>query len=60
MQLKYCKNCEKPLAPDEWCECEVETVDMIRRPVAKHKTTYQREWVPESYTKTKYQLADMP
>ena len=56
--MKRCKICGAYLDPDEWCECEVETVDMIRRPVAKHMTTYPREWVPESYIKTKYQNSD--
>ena len=55
---KRCNRCGCYLDPGEWCDCEVETVDMIRRPVAKRKTTYPREWVPESYIKTKFQNSD--
>lgn len=55
--MKRCKICGAYLDPDEWCECEVETVDMIRRPAAKRKTTYPREWVPESYTRPSFKTA---
>lgn len=60
---KRCKFCGASLDPGEWRECESERngcEDPIRRATARHKTTFPREWVPESYTKAKYQNGDKP
>jgi hypothetical protein len=52
--MKRCKICGAYLDPDEWCECEVETVDMIRRPVPKKRTVYPREYNSEQYIRQRW------
>lgn len=47
-----CNNCNEP------CEQRDNCIDQPRRQMAWKPTVYQREWEPESYTKTKYQYSD--
>lgn len=52
-----CERCGCYLDPGERCDCE-DCIDQPRRQTVKCKTIYPREWVPESYIKTKYQNSD--
>lgn len=59
---KRCKNCGCFLDPGEWCDCEDHPEpeqEMARRPVAKKRTVYPREYNSEAYTRQKWLEFDM-
>lgn len=56
--MKRCKICGCYLDPGEWCDCDKHDQpeqDMARRPVVKRPTVYPREYVPESYTRARWE-----
>ena len=59
---KRCKICGCFLDPNEWCDCEDHPQpeqEMARRPVAKKRTEYPREYNTEEYIRQRWREFDL-
>lgn len=59
---KTCKICGCSLDPGEWCDCEEQDtpdVEQPRRPVAKKRTVYPREWNSQEYIERRWREWDL-
>lgn len=59
---KRCNRCGCYLDPGEWCDCDDHPEpeqEMARRPVAKKRTVYPREYISEAYIQQKWLDFDM-
>lgn len=59
---KRCKICGCCLDPNEWCDCEDHPQpekEMARRPVAKKRTVYPREYNTEEYIRQRWREFDL-
>ena len=59
---KRCKFCGCCLDPNEYCDCEDHPQpeqEMARRPVAKKRTVYPREYNTEEYIRQRWREFDL-
>ena len=59
---KRCNRCGCYLDPGEWCDCDDHPEpeqEMARRPVAKKRTVYPREYNSQEYIRQRWREFDM-
>lgn len=58
---KRCNRCGCYLDPGEWCDCDSHPEpekEMVKRPVARQRTIYPREYNTQEYIRSRWQAWD--
>ena len=61
-QYRTCPHCQAHIDPGERCDCdgyEQPEHEMARRPVARRRTVYPREYNPQEYIDRRWREFDM-